>query len=90
MIKSGHVLRVDQGDLPMVIPQIGGFVRIVNGAYQGCNARLLAIYTNKYFSKVQIEKSSCDGREMTVVEYEDICKIVPLWVRKEIHKAGVL
>ncbi|GLJ55067.1 hypothetical protein SUGI_1182020 [Cryptomeria japonica] len=40
MIETGHVLRVDQEELETVIPQIGGIVRIVNGAYRGCNARI--------------------------------------------------
>lgn len=75
MIESGHVLRVDQEELETVIPQIGGLVRIVNGAYRGCNARLLAIDTKKYCAKVQIEKSIYDGRILPAIEYEDICKI---------------
>lgn len=76
MVESGHVLRVDQEELETVIPQIGGLVRIVNGAYRGCNARLLAIDTSKYCAKVQIEKSIYDGRILGAIEYEDICKIV--------------
>ncbi|MBA7573361.1 hypothetical protein ES708_15157 [subsurface metagenome] len=40
MLDSKHVLRVDQEELETVIPQIGGLVRIVNGAYRGSNARL--------------------------------------------------
>lgn len=75
MIETGHVLRVDQEELETVIPQIGGLVRIVNGAYRGCNARLLGIDTDKFCAKVQIEKSIYNGRLLTSIEYEDICKI---------------
>uniref|UniRef100_A0A0D6R3K2 DNA/RNA-binding protein Kin17 WH-like domain-containing protein n=1 Tax=Araucaria cunninghamii TaxID=56994 RepID=A0A0D6R3K2_ARACU len=75
MMESGHVLRVDQAELETVIPQIGGVVRVVNGAYRGCNARLLGIDTDKFCAKVQIEKSLYDGRLLQAIEYEDICKV---------------
>ncbi|KAL5569083.1 hypothetical protein UlMin_025658 [Ulmus minor] len=75
MLESKHVLRVDQEELETVIPQIGGLVRIVNGAYRGSNARLLAVDTDKFSAKVQIEKGVYDGRVLKAVEYEDICKI---------------
>lgn len=76
MVESKHVLRIDQEELMTVIPQIGGLVRIVNGAYRGSNARLLAVDTDKFCAKVQIEKGVYDGRLLKAVEYEDICKIV--------------
>ncbi|XP_057476016.1 KIN17-like protein [Actinidia eriantha] len=76
MLESKHVLRVDQDELETVIPQIGGLVRITNGAYRGSNARLLAVDTDKFCAKVQIEKGIYDGRVLQAVEYEDICKIV--------------
>ncbi|XP_034711915.1 KIN17-like protein [Vitis riparia] len=75
MLDSKHVLRVDQEELETVIPQIGGLLRIVNGAYRGSNARLLAVDTEKYSAKVQIEKGIYDGRVLQAVEYEDICKV---------------
>ncbi|URD89589.1 Antigenic determinant of rec-A protein [Musa troglodytarum] len=62
MLESKHVLRVDQEELETVIPQIGGLVRIVNGAYRGSNARLLSVDTERYCAKVQIEKGVYDGR----------------------------
>ncbi|KAI8031459.1 KIN17-like protein [Camellia lanceoleosa] len=74
MFETKHVLRVDQEELETVIPQIGGIVRIVNGAYCGSNARLLAVDTDKFCAKVQIEKGIYDGRVIKAVEYEDICK----------------
>lgn len=75
MLDTKHVLRVDQEELETVIPQIGGLVKIVNGAYRGSTARLLAINTDKFCAKVQIEKGIYDGRVLPAVEYEDICKL---------------
>jgi len=75
MLESKHVLRVDQDELETVIPQIGGLVRIVNGAYRGSNARLLSVDTEKFCAKVQVEKGVYDGKVLRAVEYEDICKI---------------
>ncbi|WOK96953.1 hypothetical protein Cni_G05661 [Canna indica] len=76
MLESKHVLRVDQDELETVIPQIGGLVKIVNGAYRGSTARLLSVNTEKYCAKVQIEKGVYEGRVLQAVEYEDICKIM--------------
>ncbi|KAI4305431.1 hypothetical protein L6164_028798 [Bauhinia variegata] len=75
MLESKHVLRVDQAELETVIPQIGGLVKIVNGAYRGSIARLLGVDTDHFCAKVQIEKGAYDGRVLKAVEYEDICKI---------------
>ncbi|CAL4971458.1 unnamed protein product [Urochloa decumbens] len=75
MLESKHVLRIDQDELETVIPQIGGLVRIVNGAYRGSNARLLSVDTEKFCAKVQVEKGLYDGKVLRAVEYEDICKI---------------
>ncbi|XP_071737858.1 KIN17-like protein [Rutidosis leptorrhynchoides] len=76
MVESKHKLRVDQEELETVIPQIGGVVRVVNGAYRGSNARLLSVDTDKFCAKVQIEKGIYDGRVIQAIEYEDICKVV--------------
>ncbi|CAM8989501.1 unnamed protein product [Rhodiola kirilowii] len=75
MVENKHKLRVDQEELETVIPQIGGVVRIVNGAYRGSFARLLSVNTDKFCAKVQIEKGIYDGRVLPAVEYEDICKV---------------
>ncbi|WJX59428.1 DNA/RNA-binding protein kin17 [Trifolium repens] len=75
MLESKHVLRVDQEELETVIPQVGGRVKIVNGAYRGSLARLLGVDTDHFCAKVQIEKGAYDGRVLKAVEYEDICKV---------------
>ncbi|XP_073009470.1 KIN17-like protein [Typha latifolia] len=76
MLESKHVLRIDQEELETVIPQIGGIVRIVNGAYRGSTARLITVNTEKFCAKVQIERGLYDGRVIQAIEYEDICKIM--------------
>ncbi|XP_051122771.1 KIN17-like protein [Andrographis paniculata] len=76
MLEKKHVLRVDQEELETVLPQIGGLVKIVNGAYRGEIARLLAIDADNFCAKVQIEKGIYDGRVLKAVEYEDICKLL--------------
>ncbi|CAH8340050.1 unnamed protein product [Eruca vesicaria subsp. sativa] len=75
MLDSKHVLRVDQEELETVLPQIGGLVKIVNGAYRGSNAKLLNVDTEKFCAKVQIEKGVYEGRVIKSIEYEDICKL---------------
>ncbi|GJS80774.1 KIN17-like protein [Tanacetum coccineum] len=67
--KSKHKLRVDQEELETVIPQIGGVVRVVNGACRGSNARLLGVNTVKFCARVQIEKRVYDGRVIQAIEY---------------------
>ena len=51
-------------------------MRIVNGAYCGSNAKLLAVDTSEFCAKVQIEKGLYGGRVLPAIEYEDICKIL--------------
>ncbi|KAK4353714.1 hypothetical protein RND71_025908 [Anisodus tanguticus] len=75
MLENKHVLRVDQEELETVIPQIGGLVRIVNGAYRGSKARLLAIDTDNFCAKVQIERGIYDGKILKAIDYEDISKL---------------
>ncbi|KAF5186771.1 DNA/RNA-binding protein KIN17 [Thalictrum thalictroides] len=75
MLDTKHVLRIDQAELETVIPQIGGLVKIVNGAYRGSKARLMSVNTDKYSAKVQIEKGLYDGRVLQAVDYEDISKL---------------
>lgn len=75
LLESKDVLKVDQEELETVIPQIGGLVRIVNGAYRGSIARLLGINTDEFCAKVQIDKGIYDGRVVPAIAYEDICKV---------------
>ena len=43
ILESKHVLRIDQAEIEIVIPQTRGCVIIVNGAYRGSTARLLGV-----------------------------------------------
>ncbi|CAH9067416.1 unnamed protein product [Cuscuta epithymum] len=76
ILDNKHILRVDQEELETVIPQVGGLVRIVNGAYRGSNARLLDIDTDHFSAKLKIEKGIYDGKVLKAIDYEDICKLV--------------
>lgn len=75
MLNSGDVLKLDQEMLETVLPAIGGRVKIVNGAYRGNTAVLKGIDVDKYCATIVIDKGAHSGRELTGVEYEDICKI---------------
>ncbi|XP_078156187.1 KIN17-like protein [Carex rostrata] len=75
MLKTKHKLRIAQDELDTVISQIGGLVKIVNGAYRGLNAKLLSVDMCQFCAKFQIEKGVYDGRVLQAVEYEDICKL---------------
>lgn len=77
ILENTHVLRIDQEELETVIPQIGGLVKIVNGAYRGSTARLISVDTERFCAKVQIEKGVYEGRVLQSVDYEDICKVLP-------------
>ncbi|CAI5480680.1 unnamed protein product [Closterium sp. Yama58-4] len=74
-LEEGHVVRVDQEELETVLPQIGGVVRIVNGAYRGSLAKLVGVDTEKFCAKVEIQKGAFDGRVISRIDYEDICKV---------------
>ncbi|KAL4393770.1 hypothetical protein AHAS_Ahas02G0085200 [Arachis hypogaea] len=71
MLESKHVLRVDQEELETVIPQVGGRVKIVNGAYRGSTAKLLGVDTDHFCAKVQIEKAH-DSRSVLVVAHNAV------------------
>ncbi|GJP66181.1 hypothetical protein CLOP_g23086 [Closterium sp. NIES-67] len=74
-LDEGHVVRVDQQELESVLPQIGGVVRIVNGAYRGCLAKLVGVDTERFCAKVEIQRGAYDGRVIPRIDYEDICKV---------------
>lgn len=51
MLESGAILKVDQEELETVIPQIGGLVKIVNGAYRGSTANFLPLILQSSLQK---------------------------------------
>eukprot|EP00904_Undaria_pinnatifida_P004460 jgi/Undpi1/14014/HiC_scaffold_9.g03665.m1 len=79
MLDSGDRLRVDQEDLETVIPAQGGEVLIVNGRCRGSRATLLSLDTEAFAASVRVTSDGPDfGTVLHKVEYEDICKAVPV------------
>ncbi|PHT49177.1 hypothetical protein CQW23_13385 [Capsicum baccatum] len=74
MLESRDIVRVDQDDLETVLPQLGGLVRIINGAYRA-NARLLAVDRKNSTAKVQIKRGIYDGKILKAIDYKDIAMI---------------
>lgn len=74
MQESGDMIKVDQAELETVIPQPGGHVRIVNGAYRGEKASLISINADRFCANVKLESGSHLGTTIEV-PYEDISKI---------------
>jgi DNA/RNA-binding protein KIN17 len=74
MIDSGDVLKLDQSQLETVIPNIGGKLKVVNGAYRGETATLSAIDTEHFCGQIKLETGPRMGN-IVACEYEDICKI---------------
>lgn len=62
-----------------VIPAVGGEVLIVNGRCRGQRATLLSLDTDAFSASVRVTSDgSDDGTVLDGVEYEDICKALPL------------
>eukprot|EP00903_Cladosiphon_okamuranus_P006907 g6722.t1 len=79
MLDSGDRLRVDQDDLETVIPAVGGELLIVNGRCRGERATLLSLDTDAFAASVRVTSDGPDfGTVLDKVEYEDVCKAVPL------------
>lgn len=74
VLETGHKLKVDQNDLETVIPNKGGRVIIVNGAYRGDEAILVDVNIEQFKTSVRIDAGPYRGN---VVEkpYEDISKM---------------
>eukprot|EP00897_Mesotaenium_endlicherianum_P006478 jgi/Mesen1/5859/ME000298S05132 len=75
MLDGGALLRIDQQELETVLPQIGGLVQVVNGAYRDTKAKLLSINTDRFTASIQLQGGSFEGRILSAVDYEDICKV---------------
>ena len=73
--ESGDVLKIDQSELETVIPQHGGHVRIVNGAYRGELATLVSLIEETCSAIVKIETGKYLGNSVELL-YDDICKTI--------------
>jgi len=72
---SGDIIRLDQDQLETVIPNIGGRVRIVNGAFRGETAVIQSIDVDHFSVSLKIDKGHLNGKLVDNIEYEDICKL---------------
>lgn len=75
LLETGKKLKIDQEHLETVIPALGKLIKVVNGAYRGETAVLLALDEKKFCVEVEIASGVLKGRKVTGVQYEDICKL---------------
>ena len=75
LIGSGDILRLDQQEMETVIPNIGGKVMVVNGAYRGQVGQLVALHVETFKAEVKIERGPNTG-QTEMFEYEDISKTI--------------
>lgn len=75
LIDTGKKLKVDQEHLETVIPALGKLVKVVNGAYRGETATLLSLDEKHFCVDIEIASGVLKGRQLTGVQYEDICKL---------------
>eukprot|EP00668_Euglena_longa_P011993 GGOE01014416.1.p1 GENE.GGOE01014416.1~~GGOE01014416.1.p1 ORF type:complete len:469 (-),score=162.75 GGOE01014416.1:162-1403(-) len=75
MLDTDGSLKVDQEELETVVPQLGGKVLLVNGAYRGEVGTLQAVNTEKFAADVLITQGTKRGLLVQGVEYEDFSKL---------------
>lgn len=74
MNDDGVKIKIDQDQLETVIPNTGGVVRIVNGAYRDAEAVVKSIDVDNFCVKLEITQGSYRGN-IVQVDYEDACKL---------------
>ncbi|VDP02170.1 unnamed protein product [Soboliphyme baturini] len=72
---TGDIITVHQSHLETVIPALGKTILVVNGAYRGLKATLLALDEDNFCVSVQIAEGPTKDRVVKGVQYEDICKL---------------
>ncbi|XP_047111489.1 DNA/RNA-binding protein KIN17 [Schistocerca piceifrons] len=75
VFETGHKLKLDQAHLETVIPAVGRKVKVVNGAYRGCEAVLKHLDEKNFCVSVEVASGPLKGRIVEGVQYEDISKI---------------
>lgn len=73
MLDGGDILQVDQAELETVLPQPGGTVRVLQGAYRGCKASMMGIDEQKFKAKIRLLDGKQAGKTLDT-DYEDISK----------------
>lgn len=66
---------MDQAHLETVIPNIGKPLLVVNGAYRGTKATMVALNAEKFSVTVKLEEGFARGRTVENVKYEDVSKL---------------
>lgn len=74
MLDGGDILQVDQAELETVLPQPGGTVRVLQGAYRGCKASMLGIDEQNFKAKIRLMDGKQAGKTLDS-DYEDISKL---------------
>ena len=74
-VDDGSFVTIDQQELETIIPKVGKKVCIVNGEGRGSTATMLQINADAFNCSVRVDDGPLAGRELTSVEYEDICRL---------------
>eukprot|EP00906_Rhabdomonas_costata_P022868 RCo032930 len=78
VLQSEAVVRIDQAELETVIPALGGRVLVVNGAFRGEVAELLAVHEDRFCADLKVAQGTQRGRLLANVAYEDFCKLAEI------------
>ncbi|VDM53284.1 unnamed protein product [Angiostrongylus costaricensis] len=63
---DGVLIKLDQSHVETVIPSVGRKMKIVNGAYRGCTAKLESLDTDNFSLNLRIVEGPMNGRRMTI------------------------
>lgn len=73
-LDDGVLVKLDQSHVETVIPSVGREMKIVNGAYRGCIAKLESLDTDNFSLNLRIAEGPMNGRRVSV-PYEDASKL---------------
>lgn len=57
-----------------VIPNIGGKVLVVNGAYEGSVGRIVSVDMDKFCAQIKLDSGTWAGKTVDALPYEDFSK----------------
>ncbi|WKY02923.1 hypothetical protein Q1695_016320 [Nippostrongylus brasiliensis] len=73
-LDDGVIVKLDQSHVETVIPGVGREMKIVNGAYRGCIAKLESLKQDDFCLNLTISEGPLRGRNVQV-PYEDASKL---------------
>ncbi|PIO72968.1 hypothetical protein TELCIR_05076 [Teladorsagia circumcincta] len=73
-LDDGTLVKLDQAHVETVIPKVGREMKIVNGAYRGCVAKLESVDQDAFCLNLRISEGPMNGRTVRV-PYEDASKL---------------